>query len=292
MSHKRMLISGYLFAFLVIMGMLTSRAGGQIALAPAATNNAPPFSPGKLDFGALHDGQSKKLTLSLTVPAAGNVQMELLKGVFQVTQYREMAIVGLSKNSPRTGPTTGPVRVAKVTIPNPTGPFQVPANSQIELDVVFKPTFPSDPFGSLAPGAQAANLKLSGPGVTRSWAISVPLRGMLQAPEIQAQGIQGQARGGWYQITGSGFHPNEQVRLEVSNLPTSGGKKLLDNLTAGSDGKVSFQYNATVDSTPCTAVPPAVRNTWQVTFTADGKDSRAPASVAAFARGFLIYDCP
>jgi hypothetical protein len=285
MSHKTICTSWYLLMLLAIIGMMSSTVTAQFAI------NAPAISPKQLDFGALHDGQSKKLTLSLTSPGAGNLQLELMNGLFHVTEYREVALGGGSKNAPMRSPSMGPIRVVKARIPNPTGPFQVEANSQIELDVVFRPVFPSEQFPSLPPGLQSATLKLNGPGIARPWAISVPLHGIFQGTQIQVQGFLAQARGGSYRITGDGFHPNEQIRLEVSNLPAKGSKKLLGVFTAGADGKFTYQYDATVDATPCTTVSPAASNTWQVTFTASGADSRVPATAVAFARGFLIYDC-
>lgn len=161
------------------------------AMAQLPLNDTPHYSPARLDFGTVLQGQSARRTLTLMPPISGIVTFSIAKDrVFWLAEYRELGpLTGGSKNSP--GGLTGPSvqRQLKSRITYPVGQmlagdvqWKVNEGSEIQIDLVFQPAVePVSGVAAVGSGAQPRVFQFKGQGPTRPWSIAVPACGVFQA---------------------------------------------------------------------------------------------------------------
>jgi hypothetical protein len=142
-----------------------------MAAAPAlSAARAPEVHPPRLNFPAVWNGESRKLTLRLASPANGYVSAKLSDRNFRIAELRAMGGGLMTGGGPIAArlPSGAPVTHE---------PFEksVEAGQEIQVDVVFEPKFSLENVA----GPKSASLQLAGPGAASSpkWSIPVSLAG-------------------------------------------------------------------------------------------------------------------
>jgi hypothetical protein len=141
--------------------------------------NTPQHSPDQIDFGGVSDGASARKTFSLTTNGTGYVTVAIPAGPFHLVEFREVGPAqGGSKNSGGQYPPVGVggVRSRIRYQENQTGPFQwsMAPNTEMQIDIIFAPKIQAGTIG-----LKAATMSVTGPGPRGNWALSIPLRGVL-----------------------------------------------------------------------------------------------------------------
>jgi hypothetical protein len=159
-------------------GSASSPALASAPVSPAPVFNTPQHSPDQIDFGGVSDGSSARKTFSLTTNGSGYVAVAIPAGPFHLVEFREVG--------PAQGGSKGPsgqypavvsgVRSRIRYQENQTGPFQwsMAPNTEMQIDIIFAPKVQGGTIG-----LKAATMNVTGPGPRGNWALSIPLRGVL-----------------------------------------------------------------------------------------------------------------
>jgi hypothetical protein len=154
---------------------------------------SPTFSPERIAFGDVWDGQTSVRTLAITTTATGPMHFELPRGPFYVSEIRELGPPTVSPPSPSSkssgagahmGTMIGLETKAKVTFPEGTGPWTYPvvaAGNLLHVRLTFRPHFDLLTNGA---GPKTSTMKVSGPALIGSYTFSVPLSGMFDGKQL------------------------------------------------------------------------------------------------------------
>ncbi len=253
---------------------LASRTTRPAAL--EAILDVPVHSPQQLDFGAVWNGQSSRRTFGLSSTAAGAVSAQIPAGPYRIVEFRLMSgPPGLASSAMArmAGASARQVEFRQTYPAGQPAPAQwnVGANQDIEIDVLFEPKF--DLF-SMTAGQKTAILKVSGPGPSHAWSLAIPIHGMFNGLHIGAiftvddkevQVVEGTAR------------VDVQVRLVGVDTALKGtvhGQNAPAGVTVGS-------VPVAVNPAQTVTVKVPVSFTWSA-LPADGKNRDVP----------LVFDVP
>jgi hypothetical protein len=247
--------------------------------------DVPVHSPQQLDFPAVWNGQSSRRTFGLSTTGAGAVSAQIPAGPFRIVEFRLMSGPPAPAGSAvvRMAGAARQVEFRQTYAAGQPAPAQwnVGANQDVEIDVVFEPKF--DLF-SMTAGPKTAAMKVAGPGPKQAWSLSVPMQGMFNGIHIGAiftvddkevQAVSGTAR------------VDVQVRLIGVDTPLKGtvhGQNVPAGVTVGSV-PVSVNAAQTVTakvpvSFAWNALPPDGKNRdVQLVFDVPGHASTASFSV-------------
>jgi hypothetical protein len=163
-------------------------------LASAPITTTAQYSPRRLDFGAVLEGQSAKRTLTVTPPVAGAVTLSLPKdGWFWLAEYRELGPPGGGSKNPPMGPMNPSIqRQLKARTVYQAGQlagdvqWNIGEGSAIQIDLVFQPKLNT----LAASGPISILVQLKGPGPMKAWSVLVPACGVFEKkpPLIQGPG--------------------------------------------------------------------------------------------------------
>ena len=137
---------------------------------------APSPSPARLDFGAAHDGDAKRLTVKIVVPAAGDVAGTIADPDYRIAEMRMgpgTAPPAPGRGMPAPAPDFVPANRAAAA------PFKLraAAGATAEFDVVYAPKTGGNPVRDGA-------LSITGPGPMIPWLSRVALHGTYVPPAL------------------------------------------------------------------------------------------------------------
>ena len=154
----------------------------------AAVIDLPVHAPQQLEFAAVWNGQSSRRTFGLATTAAGAVSAQIPAGPFRIVEFRLMSGPALPADTLAARVAGGSARQVEFRQSYTAGQpapsqWNVGANQDIEIDVLFEPKF--DLF-SMTAGPKSAAMRVTGPGPRQPWTLSVPMQGMFTGLHIEA----------------------------------------------------------------------------------------------------------